>query len=90
MLTTRFVNGAPNWRDIGTSDIDRASACYGALFGWRYFTFSKWQELFPFVPLTLDYMVVVQTIGWLAVIGMGLGAFGSLLSVRKHIRLAVE
>jgi cell division transport system permease protein len=62
----------------------------GALFGWRYFTFSKWQELFPFVPLTLDYMVVVQTIGWLAVIGMGLGAFGSLLSVRKHIRLAVE
>jgi cell division transport system permease protein len=62
----------------------------GALFGWRYFTFSKWQELFPFVPMHLDYMIVVQTIGWLAVIGMGLGAFGSLLSVRKHIRLAVE
>jgi cell division transport system permease protein len=61
----------------------------GALFGWRYFTFSKWQELFPFVPLHLDYMVVVQTSGWLALVGMGLGALGSLLSVRKHIRLAV-
>lgn len=36
MLTTRFVNGAPNWLDIGTSDMDRASAFYGALFGWRF------------------------------------------------------
>lgn len=61
-----------------------------ALFGWRYFTFSKWQELFPFVPLTQDYMVVLTTLGWLALVGMGLGALGSLLSVRKHIRLAVE
>lgn len=36
MLTTRFVNGAPNWIDIGTTDIDRASTFYGALFGWRF------------------------------------------------------
>lgn len=36
MLTTRFVNGAPNWVDVGASDIDRASAFYGALFGWRF------------------------------------------------------
>ncbi|MFG3515031.1 VOC family protein [Streptomyces bobili] len=36
MLTTRFVNGAPNWLDIGTTDIDRAAAFYGALFGWRF------------------------------------------------------
>lgn len=36
MLTTRFVNGAPNWIDVGTTDIDRASAFYGALFGWRF------------------------------------------------------
>ncbi|MER5718303.1 VOC family protein [Streptomyces sp. NPDC002132] len=36
MLTTRFVNGAPNWVDVGTSDIGRASAFYGALFGWRF------------------------------------------------------
>lgn len=61
----------------------------GALFGWRYFTFSKWQELFPFVPMHLDYFTVLQTTGWLALVGMGLGALGSMLSVRKHIRLAV-
>lgn len=60
------------------------------LFGWRYFTFGKWQELFPFVPLTQDYLSVLQTLGWLALVGMGLGALGSMLSVRKHIRLAVE
>ncbi|MFH8799088.1 VOC family protein [Streptomyces sp. NPDC017936] len=36
MLTTRFVNGAPNWIDVGTTDIDRASGFYGALFGWRF------------------------------------------------------
>ncbi|MFD7136127.1 VOC family protein [Streptomyces sp. NPDC059894] len=36
MLTTRFVNGAPNWIDIGATDIGRASAFYGALLGWRF------------------------------------------------------
>ncbi|MFF8970927.1 VOC family protein [Streptomyces sp. NPDC014995] len=36
MLTTRFVNGAPNWIDVGTTDIGRASTFYGALFGWRF------------------------------------------------------
>lgn len=36
MLTTRFVDGAPNWIDIGTSDIDGAASFYGALFGWRF------------------------------------------------------
>ncbi|MCX4766378.1 VOC family protein [Streptomyces sp. NBC_01275] len=36
MLTTRFVNGAPNWIDVGTSDIDGATTFYGALFGWRF------------------------------------------------------
>ncbi|WP_327319296.1 VOC family protein [Streptomyces sp. NBC_01235] len=36
MLTTRFVNGAPNWIDVGTSDIDGATSFYGALFGWRF------------------------------------------------------
>src|SRR5262245_37226034 len=36
MLTTRFVDGAPNWLDVGTSDIDGATAFYGALFGWRF------------------------------------------------------
>ncbi|MEV5006958.1 VOC family protein [Streptomyces sp. NPDC093064] len=36
MLTTRFVNGAPNWIDVGTPDIDGAGSFYGALFGWRF------------------------------------------------------
>lgn len=36
MLTTRFVNGAPNWIDVGTTDIDGATSFYGALFDWRF------------------------------------------------------
>ena len=36
MLTTRFVNGAPNWIDVGTTDIDGAISFYGGLFGWRF------------------------------------------------------
>ncbi|MDG9722515.1 VOC family protein [Streptomyces sp. DH41] len=36
MLTTRFVTGAPNWIDVGTSDIDGAASFYGGLFGWRF------------------------------------------------------
>ena len=36
MLTTRFVNGAPNWLDVGTSDIDGAITFYGGLFGWQF------------------------------------------------------
>lgn len=61
----------------------------GVLFGWRYFTFGKWAELFPFVPMTLEYLTTAQTLSYLALIGMGLGALGSMLSVRKHIRLAM-
>ncbi|MGV9906966.1 VOC family protein [Streptomyces sp. NPDC003388] len=36
MLTTRFVNGAPNWVDLGTPDLDGALSFYGGLFGWRF------------------------------------------------------
>ncbi|GAB2849348.1 VOC family protein [Streptomyces deserti] len=36
MLTTRFVHGAPNWADVGTSDIEGATSFYGGLFGWRF------------------------------------------------------
>jgi predicted enzyme related to lactoylglutathione lyase len=36
MLTTRFVDGAPNWIDVGTPDIDGARSFYGGLFGWRF------------------------------------------------------
>ncbi|MFF4755939.1 VOC family protein [Streptomyces sp. NPDC002514] len=36
MLTTRFVDGAPNWIDVGTADLDGTAAFYGGLFGWRF------------------------------------------------------
>lgn len=36
MLTTRFVDGAPNWIDLATSDLDGALSFYGALFDWRF------------------------------------------------------
>ncbi|MEW2624017.1 VOC family protein [Streptomyces sp. NPDC048106] len=36
MLTTDFVNGAPNWLDIGAPDFDAACSFYGGLFGWRF------------------------------------------------------
>ncbi|AQS71837.1 VOC family protein [Streptomyces pactum] len=36
MLTTRYVTGAPNWVDVGTSDIDGTTSFYGELFGWRF------------------------------------------------------
>ncbi|MFJ6462859.1 VOC family protein [Streptomyces sp. NPDC091387] len=36
MLTTRFVDGAPNWMDLGTPDLDGATAFYTALLGWGY------------------------------------------------------
>jgi len=29
-----YEDGVPNWVDLGTSDIDKAAACYTALFGW--------------------------------------------------------
>ncbi|MGW0994461.1 VOC family protein [Streptomyces sp. NPDC002520] len=36
MLTTRFVNGAPNWIDVGSPDLDGATSFYGDLFGWEF------------------------------------------------------
>ncbi|MFJ5535041.1 VOC family protein [Streptomyces sp. NPDC093261] len=36
MLTTRFVDGVPNWLDVGTPDIDGAVSFYGGLFGWQF------------------------------------------------------
>lgn len=36
MLTTRFTDGAPDWLDLGTPDLEGATAFYTALFGWEY------------------------------------------------------
>jgi predicted enzyme related to lactoylglutathione lyase len=36
MLTTRFVDGAPNWIDVATPDLDGTRSFYGGLFGWQF------------------------------------------------------
>ena len=36
MLTTRFVNGSPNWLDLATPDLDAAVSFYSGLFGWQF------------------------------------------------------
>ncbi|MFC9300264.1 VOC family protein [Streptomyces albidoflavus] len=36
MLTTRYVDGAPNWLDLGTPDPGAATYFYSALFGWTF------------------------------------------------------
>lgn len=46
MLDPSFVTGAPNWTDLGTPDIDTATAFYQGLFGW---------ELVPGGPETGGY-----------------------------------
>ncbi|MFD7322920.1 VOC family protein [Streptomyces sp. NPDC059875] len=36
MLTTHYVTGSPNWIDLGTPDIDGATAFYESVFGWDF------------------------------------------------------
>ncbi|WP_030208687.1 VOC family protein [Streptomyces sp. NRRL S-87] len=36
MLTTNYVDGAPNWIDLGTPDIAGAGTFYAGLFGWDF------------------------------------------------------
>ncbi|MFJ9038454.1 VOC family protein [Streptomyces sp. NPDC102406] len=36
MITTNFVNGSPNWLDLGTPDLEAAAAFYGGVLGWRF------------------------------------------------------
>ncbi|MFJ9175069.1 VOC family protein [Streptomyces sp. NPDC102360] len=36
MITTEFVDGAPNWMDLSTPDMDGAISFYGGLFGWTF------------------------------------------------------
>ncbi len=34
MISPIFLDGAPNWVDLGTPDLDGATAFYRGLFGW--------------------------------------------------------
>ncbi|MEV5436966.1 VOC family protein [Streptomyces sp. NPDC052682] len=36
MLTTRSADGAPNWVDLATADLEGATAFYEGLFGWQF------------------------------------------------------
>lgn len=36
MLTTRYVQGSPNWADLATPDIEGAKAFYGGVLGWTH------------------------------------------------------
>ncbi|MFE3189973.1 VOC family protein [Nocardia sp. NPDC059240] len=36
MLTTEFVPGSPNWLDLGSPDLDAATAFYGTVLGWEF------------------------------------------------------
>jgi predicted enzyme related to lactoylglutathione lyase len=36
MLSTDYVPGAPDWVDLGTTDVDAAAAFYGEVFGWQF------------------------------------------------------
>ncbi|MGW3493455.1 VOC family protein [Streptomyces sp. NPDC001020] len=36
MLTTRYVDGAPDWLDVATSDVDGAISFYRDIFGWQF------------------------------------------------------
>lgn len=58
----------------------------GALAGWRTFIITKLQELFPFVPLEASPVAIFKVLGYLVAIGVGIGALGSWVSVRRHLR----
>jgi predicted enzyme related to lactoylglutathione lyase len=36
MLTTRFVDGSPNWIDVTAPDLDGAVSFYGGVLGWTF------------------------------------------------------
>ncbi|MGN5379474.1 hypothetical protein ACQ4WX_25960 [Streptomyces lasalocidi] len=36
MLGTDFRTGSPVWLDLGSPDLDRTAAFYGAVFGWHF------------------------------------------------------
>lgn len=57
----------------------------GVLAGWRVFVLGKLQELFPFIPLEMSHLSTMRIVGYLALIGMGIGALGSMVSVKRHL-----
>ncbi|MBM3266111.1 MAG: ABC transporter permease [Candidatus Sericytochromatia bacterium] len=57
----------------------------GLLVVWRGFVLARLQELFPFVPLEPSTVQTVRLMANLLLVGMGVGAMGSLVSVKRHL-----
>jgi cell division transport system permease protein len=57
----------------------------GLLVVWRGFVMARLQELFPFVPLEPGAVQTVRLTANLLLVGMGVGALGSLVSVRRQL-----
>jgi cell division transport system permease protein len=57
----------------------------GLLVVWRGFVLARLQELFPFVPIAADPVQTVRLMANLLLVGMGVGALGSLVSVKRHL-----
>lgn len=57
----------------------------GLLIPWHTFLLQRLQELFPFVPITGDSLAMVRLLSYLLLVGMGVGALGSVFSVRRHL-----
>ncbi len=57
----------------------------GLLVVWRGFVLTRLQMLFPFVPMEASSVQTVRLVANLLLVGMGVGALGSLVSVKRHL-----
>lgn len=53
---------------------------------WRTFFFARLQEMFPFIPIQEGTFSTVKVVGYILAIGVGMGAFGSLFSVKHYLK----
>lgn len=53
---------------------------------WRTFFFARLQEMFPFIPIQEGAFSTVKVVGYILAIGVGMGAFGSLFSVKHYLK----
>lgn len=53
---------------------------------WRTFFFARLQEMFPFIPIQEGSFSTVKVVGYILAIGVGMGAFGSLFSVKHYLK----
>jgi cell division transport system permease protein len=56
------------------------------LFLWRAFILARIQEMFPFVPMETDLFSTLKILAYLFAIGIGMGVFGSLISVKQYLK----